>query len=153
MIISDDILRLEDELTVKGWKKKKFCDEYGISTQVYNNWRERGIPHQHKIKISELLGLSYYWLTNGDEPRYADNLLLIAESKLKYGADNNDLESNKKAIVKATRFLYEHLSAQEIDDHGPTWTGETIAYLMDFYKDPASENMNETTILRLIANR
>jgi len=58
---------------------------------------------------------------------------------------------NKPAMDKATAFLFENFN-DIIEFKGPQWTSQMILKLYDLFLDPASENLNKTTILKLVSN-
>lgn len=45
--------------------KRAFCERLGISTQVFNNWRQRGVPSNRILQVAEALNLDPYHLQRG----------------------------------------------------------------------------------------
>ncbi len=64
--VHETIQRLESLFPDRGWKNKAdFYQSFGIGSQVYNNWRKRGIPGKQLIKVARFMGVSSDWLATG----------------------------------------------------------------------------------------
>lgn len=57
--------RLEEFLNKLGIARADFLRTYNITTQRYNNWRNRGIPHSEMDKIAQKVGMSFNYLKYG----------------------------------------------------------------------------------------
>ena len=70
----ETIRRLESLFPDKGWKyKSDFYQSYGIGSQVYNNWRKRGIPWRHIFEVSRFMNVSPEWLVTGRGKKVVNN--------------------------------------------------------------------------------
>lgn len=61
----ETIQRLEDWLDERKIKRAEFLKQIDVSSQRYNNWRERGIPVRHMDEVAKQAGLSYEYLRYG----------------------------------------------------------------------------------------
>lgn len=88
---------IETEIRRRGWSKKEFAEKLGESTQNYNNWRQRGIPAEKRLKVARLLGWSIEDMLEGRPPASAKQ------------PDDARLSARQRALVD----LFDGLTSQQ----------------------------------------
>lgn len=66
--------RIESVLREKGLSNVQFQKSLGIYSQIWNNWKNRGVPSKWLFPIADLLGVKTDWLAHEKGPRYADQV-------------------------------------------------------------------------------
>lgn len=145
MTIHPTIQRLENILEAKGWSKYRFCNDYGISTQAYNNWRTRGIPHKHLKKVARFLGVYDDWLEDGvgsidGEP------LIIAEETGNYLYS----ETFKNQLLEAGAAVAKLIGNDENKRVNPEKIAIGIFRYLDMTKDPNFKSLSDETIRKIL---
>jgi hypothetical protein len=76
-IITNDkkaaFLRLESVLREKNITVPDFQATLNIGSQVWNNWKNRGLPPKEFIKLAVIIGVSTNWLATGAGEKYSDH--------------------------------------------------------------------------------
>lgn len=118
----------------------------GVSRATVSDWlsgKTKDIKGAHLVKIARALNINSEWLAIG---KGQQTTLKISEEPAPY----NDIQPDIKTMQRATRFIFDNYSAQQLKNNGAEWTTIRIIKLFDLFNDPASDKLNTRTILKLI---
>jgi len=59
---------------------------------------------------------------------------------------------DQSAIILATNFIFDRYGADGMKERGAKWCAKTIIFLYDLFQDPASQQLNNSTINKMIAS-
>ena len=79
------------------------------------------------------------------------------EKRAIYLADSNDdpykSSINEEAVTRATEFLMDEIGLEGMKEMGTKWCAKTIIMLYELFSDPGSEQLNHSTIMKMVKNQ
>ncbi len=129
MTVHSQMKRLEATLKELGWSKSDFAERCGISTQLYNNWRTRGIAARSMKKAADTLGVSRDWLETGAGSSS------VQEPNVEYLPGNTLNKSIMNDVIKVV--------TEELIMRGKTLPPEKMSELMFLLHDEIREGEQE----------
>lgn len=73
-----EISKIESVLNEKGMKKSDLYKKLNVSSQVYNNWKKRGLPAKRANDVAKILQLDPVKLINGEIQRISESQAIYA---------------------------------------------------------------------------
>lgn len=111
--------RIIELLYEKRIKLSDFQRQLGIKSQIWNNWRIRGVPAKWHVQIAQELGVNLDWLATGKGEK--KTLRANQPSLVSSALAGEPLEEKVARIIRYTRKI--------IEESGQTLMEEQIKYI------------------------
>ena len=118
----------------------------GVSKATASDWLSGKTKDMLSYKmaiIAAKLGVSFYWLATG---RGKMELTEVNDTPANY----SDQVPNEAKLRKATQFILEHIDYKDLQRYGSDWTASAIVMLYDLFNDPASHQLDDLTLVKLL---
>ena len=121
-ILADNMQRVEKALAYKKISKVEFQEKIGITSQRYNNWRNRGIPGNILFDVARIVEVQAEWLKYGAPEHMPDwlkteqstNTLSDLTHQWKQYKDTED--QAKKARLDTEKLIQSHPDSHLADE-------------------------------------